>query len=155
MNSSVRRCPTTQLMLRVAALTLLALSTLTVCASGRFVATAAVGSYVYDAPTIACVRVHAIGAAEASAPLVGDGREGSAPPTARAGGTSTTSSAASVATEAGTDLVKHDADFAAGQLTSGGNATASQLGEFGSSQGWARTQSETGQIRYTDENGVR
>jgi hypothetical protein len=100
-NSSVRWCPTTQLMLRVAALTLLALSTLTVSAFGRVVATSASGGYVYDAPTIACVRVHAIGPAEASPPLVSDGRDGSAPPTAKARGTSTTSPRSFIATEAG------------------------------------------------------
>ena len=58
------------------------------------------------------------------------------------------------AANTGTALVKYDADFAVGQLTAGGRATASQLDEFGAAQGWARSQTATGPVKYTDGNGV-
>ncbi|WP_222593199.1 hypothetical protein, partial [Cellulomonas composti] len=58
------------------------------------------------------------------------------------------------ATNTGTALVKYDADFAVGQLTAGGRATASQLDEFGAAQGWARSKTPTGPVKYTDGNGV-
>lgn len=48
----------------------------------------------------------------------------------------------------------YDADFALGQITSGGRATASQLDEFGVAQGWLRSQTASGPIKYTDQNGV-
>jgi len=51
-------------------------------------------------------------------------------------------------------LVRYDADFAAGQLTGGGRATASQLDEFGAAQGWTRGQSATGPLKYEDGNGI-
>ncbi|PUB31811.1 RHS repeat-associated protein [Promicromonospora sp. AC04] len=51
-------------------------------------------------------------------------------------------------------LVKYDADFALGQITQGGRATSSQLDEFGASQGWARSQTANGPLKYRDENGV-
>lgn len=54
----------------------------------------------------------------------------------------------------GTSIVKYDADFAVGQLAAGGRATASQLDDFGASQGWARSQTATGPVKYTDSNGV-
>ena|GEM_PF-5385421 len=60
----------------------------------------------------------------------------------------------SAAANTGTALVKYDADFAVGQLTAGGRATASQLDEFGSLQGWARSQTATGPVKFTDGNGV-
>jgi RHS repeat-associated protein len=53
-----------------------------------------------------------------------------------------------------TALVKYDADFALGQLTRGGRAKASQLVDFAESQGWKRVQSQSGPIKYVDENGV-
>ena len=48
----------------------------------------------------------------------------------------------------------YDADFALGQITSGGNATAAELEEFGTSQGWSRSQTPNGPVKFTDENGV-
>ena len=51
-------------------------------------------------------------------------------------------------------MSKYDPDFALGQITSGGKATASQLDEFGAAQGWARSQTASGPIKYVDENGV-
>lgn len=53
-----------------------------------------------------------------------------------------------------TALVKYDADFAVGQLTAAGRATASQLDEFGANQGWVRSQTPAGPIKYTDANGI-
>lgn len=61
---------------------------------------------------------------------------------------------ARVAAKAGTDLVKYDADFALGQLTRGGSGKASELIDFASSQGWRRSQTATGPIKFIDENGV-
>ena len=58
------------------------------------------------------------------------------------------------AANTGTAIVIYDADFAVGQLAAGGRATASQLDEFGAAQGWARSQTATGPVKYTDENGV-
>ena len=46
------------------------------------------------------------------------------------------------------------ADAALSDLTAGGRATASQLDEFGAAQGWARSQTATGPVKYTDPNGV-
>lgn len=112
-------------------------------------------SHTYDAPTDARPDQRAIAAAGAGESQVGGTRNRPTPPLAEVQDTSTTPNVVVNAKNTGTDLVKYDADFAAGQLTSGRNASASQLDEFGSSQGWARSQSETGPIRYTDENGVR
>ena len=53
-----------------------------------------------------------------------------------------------------TAVVRYDPDFALGQLTQGRVAKASELDEFGRAQGWTRTKSDTGPIKYTDENGV-
>ena len=53
-----------------------------------------------------------------------------------------------------TDCSIYDADFAMGQLTRNGNAKASQLEEFGKSNGWVRSQTETGPIKFRDENGI-
>jgi RHS repeat-associated protein len=64
------------------------------------------------------------------------------------------SGTAARATKFGTALVKYDADFAIGQLTAGGRATASRLDKFGAAQGWARSQTATGPVKYADENGV-
>lgn len=55
---------------------------------------------------------------------------------------------------AATDIVKYDADFALGQITSGDKATASQLDSFGASQGWTRGQTASGPVKWTDENGI-
>ncbi|WP_202627999.1 RHS repeat-associated core domain-containing protein, partial [Cellulomonas sp. APG4] len=66
----------------------------------------------------------------------------------------TTAASTTTAANTGTALVKYDADFAVGQLTAGGRATASQLDEFGAAQGWARSQTATGPVKYTDGNGV-
>lgn len=41
-----------------------------------------------------------------------------------------------------------------GDLTRGGGAKASDLVGFGESQGWTRTQTENGPIKFVDENGV-
>ncbi len=54
----------------------------------------------------------------------------------------------------GTDIVKYDADHALGQLTQGRIAKASELDNFGASQGWARSRTANGPIKYTDENGI-
>ena len=51
-------------------------------------------------------------------------------------------------------LVRYDPDVAIGQLTSGGTAKASELVRFGESQGWTRSQTPNGPIKYTDQNGV-
>lgn len=59
-----------------------------------------------------------------------------------------------VAANSGKVLTRYDPDFALGQLTSGGRASASQLDEFGAAQGWARSQTATGPVKYTDANGV-
>ena len=60
-------------------------------------------------------------------------------------------SRAGMATKPGTAVSKYDPDFALGQITSGGKATASQLDEFGAAQGWARSQTSSGPIKYVDE----
>ncbi|GAA0452943.1 hypothetical protein Ade02nite_01020 [Paractinoplanes deccanensis] len=54
----------------------------------------------------------------------------------------------------GTDIVKYDPDFALGQLTQGRVAKASELDSFGASQGWTRSRTANGPIKYTDENGI-
>jgi RHS repeat-associated protein len=54
----------------------------------------------------------------------------------------------------GTDIVRYDADVAMGQLTQGRVAKASELESFAASQGWTRTRTAGGPIRYVDENGV-
>jgi hypothetical protein len=56
--------------------------------------------------------------------------------------------------EAGTSLVKYDADFALAQLTRSGSAKASELVDFAGKQGWTRVQTATGPIKYVDENDV-
>ncbi|MEW2398629.1 RHS repeat-associated core domain-containing protein [Streptomyces sp. NPDC046862] len=48
----------------------------------------------------------------------------------------------------------YDADFAMGQLTRSGTAKASQLEEFGHSNGWVRSQTENGPIKFRDANGT-
>ncbi|MCM0638734.1 RHS repeat-associated core domain-containing protein [Cellulomonas wangsupingiae] len=57
-------------------------------------------------------------------------------------------------TAVGTAVVRYDANFALGQLTANGRATASQLDDFGAAQGWVRTQTATGPVKFVDENGV-
>lgn len=59
-----------------------------------------------------------------------------------------------VAANAGTAVVRYDADFALGQLTRGGSAKASDLVDFGKAQGWTRVQTATGPIKYVDANDV-
>jgi len=59
-----------------------------------------------------------------------------------------------VAANGGRALTKYDADFALGQITSGGRASASQLDEFGAAQGWIRSQTATGPVKYTDADGI-
>lgn len=59
-----------------------------------------------------------------------------------------------VAANGGKALTRYDPDFALGQLTSGGRASASQLDEFGAAQGWIRSQTATGPVKYADANGV-
>jgi hypothetical protein len=53
-----------------------------------------------------------------------------------------------------TDVLKYDPDFAIGQIARGGSAPASDLVDFGASQGWRQTQTATGPIKFVDENGV-
>ena len=72
--------------------------------------------------------------------IVGRG-DGAAPPP---GGTPTP----------GGPLVPSDPDFAIGQIASGGNAKASDLADWGVSNGWTRTQTANGPIKFVDENGV-
>lgn len=55
---------------------------------------------------------------------------------------------------AGTDLVRYDPDLAMSQLTRNFDATASQLADFGASQGWKPLQSATGPLKFVDENGI-
>ena len=57
-------------------------------------------------------------------------------------------------TAVGTAVVRYDANFALGQVTANGRATASQLDDFGAAQGWVRTQTATGPVKFVDENGV-
>jgi hypothetical protein len=57
-------------------------------------------AFTYDAPTVACVDVHAFGAAEASLEVLSVVREESARPSAEGRGTCTTPPSRSVATEA-------------------------------------------------------
>ena len=54
----------------------------------------------------------------------------------------------------GGPLVPSDPDFAIGQIASGGNAKASDLADWGVSNGWTRTQTANGPIKFVDENGV-
>lgn len=54
-----------------------------------------------------------------------------------------------------TCLVQYDPFFALGGLVSNGDAGASELDAFGAAQGWVRSRSPLGPIRYIDENGVR
>ncbi|GAB2922113.1 polymorphic toxin-type HINT domain-containing protein [Streptomyces sundarbansensis] len=51
-------------------------------------------------------------------------------------------------------VVSYDADFAMGQLTRNGTAKASQLEEFGHANGWVRSQTENGPIKFRDANGT-
>ena len=54
----------------------------------------------------------------------------------------------------GGPLVPVDPDFTIGQLARAGDARASDLTEWASSQGWKQSQTPTGPIKFTDENGV-
>lgn len=51
-------------------------------------------------------------------------------------------------------VTRYDPDFAVGQLVRNGDARASDLVDFGTSQGWTRTQTATGPIKFEDSNGV-
>lgn len=51
-------------------------------------------------------------------------------------------------------IVRYNPDFAIAQMASGGQARASDLVKFGVSQGWRRTQTATGPIKFVDENGI-
>jgi RHS repeat-associated protein len=57
-------------------------------------------------------------------------------------------------TPCGTDVVRYDPDFALGQLTQGRVAKASELDSFDASQGWTRSRTTNGPIKYTDESGT-
>jgi hypothetical protein len=57
------------------------------------------------------------------------------------------------AAKGGTSIVKYDADFAIGQLTSRG-AKASDLTRLAESQGWRRVPNPNGPIKYLDDGGV-
>ena len=119
------------------------------CASGYVGGRA--GSCGYDAATT--LRVAGTVAADGSCVALGDSRILAVPPQEHANGTSTTPSTRKVATNSGA-VAKYDPDFALGQITSGGRASASQLDQFGAAQGWTRSQTATGPIKYTDANGV-
>jgi hypothetical protein len=54
----------------------------------------------------------------------------------------------------GTNIVKYDADAAIGRIAGGQPATASDLAESGAANGWARSQTASGPLKYTDENGI-
>ena len=54
----------------------------------------------------------------------------------------------------GTTVARYDAQFALGQITSSGRASASQLERFAASQGWVRSQTATGPIKFRDARGV-
>ncbi len=54
----------------------------------------------------------------------------------------------------GRELVPYDSNFLLGQMTAGGRASRSQLEDFGAAQGWVRSQTATGPVKYTDENGI-
>ena len=58
------------------------------------------------------------------------------------------------AAKAGTSVVKYDADFALSQLTRSGSGKASELIDFATRQGWTRSQTATGPIKFVDNNGV-
>lgn len=47
-----------------------------------------------------------------------------------------------------------DADEALGKLTAGGRAKASELESFGTNQGWIRSQTTNGPVKFTDSNGI-
>ncbi len=51
-------------------------------------------------------------------------------------------------------LARYDADFALGQLTLDGQATASELAQFGLSQGWKPVQTLNGPLQFVDDAGV-
>jgi hypothetical protein len=126
--------------------------------AGSLVAAPAVvhaATYTYCAPAIERldVDVEEVGNVGWGRARVSEVPERSASRSVQLPGTSTTLTAAVVATNTG-GLAKYDPDFALGQVTSGGRATASQLDEFGAAQGWVRSQTATGPIKYTDANGV-
>jgi RHS repeat-associated protein len=58
------------------------------------------------------------------------------------------------ATQAGTDIVPYDSNFALGQLTRNGDAKASDLMNFGKDQGWTFEKSPDGPRKFFDENGL-
>lgn len=73
-------------------------------------------AFTYDAQPIARVDVRAIAALKATPAQVSVAREASASPPVESRGASTTPSARSVATEAGTDLVRYDPEWASRQM---------------------------------------
>lgn len=62
--------------------------------------------------------------------------------------------ATGVAANSGKALTRYDADFAIGQLTSGGRGTASGLVDIAESQGWKAVQSSSGPLKYVDSSGI-
>jgi hypothetical protein len=113
-----------------------------------------VAAYGYD--TFSATSAAAHGAHTATTPPASTrtnatgGRQGAA----GAPWSSTSSPGRFLAAEAGTALVKYDADFALGQLTRSGSGKASELVDFAKSQGWTRSQTATGPIKFIDDNGV-
>jgi hypothetical protein len=79
-------------------------------------AEASAATFTYDATAVARVDVHSRAAAGAALALLSDVREESASLSIGARGTSTTLAFTSVATEAGTDLVRYDPGWASRQL---------------------------------------
>lgn len=69
-------------------------------------------AFTYDAPTVACVDVHAFGAAEASLEVLSVVREESARPSAEGRGTCTTPPSRSVATNTGRSALNLSDDVA-------------------------------------------
>ncbi|MHB8060037.1 MAG: RHS repeat-associated core domain-containing protein [Gaiellaceae bacterium] len=61
--------------------------------------------------------------------------------------------AAKVAKVTGT-IVKYDADIALGNLTRGGTAKASELIQFGRSQGWREVKTGAGPVKFVDKKGI-
>lgn len=120
---------------------------------GATTTTASAQPFTYDVPTNARVGLHKLEALNTSPVHLSGSSDGSAQPSAEARGASTTPFARVVATNSGA-VAKYDPDFALGQITSGGRASASQLDQFGAAQGWTRSQTATGPIKYTDANGV-
>jgi hypothetical protein len=54
----------------------------------------------------------------------------------------------------GTAIVKYDAAFARSQILGGGKGKASDIVRWAEGQGWTRTRSPGGPIKYVDQNGI-